>query len=120
MTVNWYNRSTPLPEPDVVLDGSWIPCPSCGAWRCTSCDDVQTFTPFDPPREVVLDPADVAACLDAVVRGGGELTVGGCRVEVDSQGPHHLVDRRDPRCVVISSGHRWPWRKALQEATRRR
>lgn len=111
----------PLDAPDVVLDGTWKPCPVCTSGRCTSCEGQDNFTPFDPPRDVEVRPEDIAALLEAVLNGGGEFHVGGCRVEVDKHGPYLLVDRCDPRCHIMSHRFvRWPWRKVLQEATRRR
>ncbi len=111
----------PLETPDVVLDGTWTVCPTCASSRCTACATVQTFTPFDPPREVEVAPEDIAALLEAVLNGGGELHVGDCRIEVDKHGPFLLVDRCDPRIHIMSHRFvRWPWRKVLQEATRRR
>ncbi len=116
-----------MDEPDVVLVGTWKTCPVCGCSRCTSCEGQQNFAPHYPPEPLVMGPRGPTLLADGllhILQHGGqigtEFYLGGCRVEVDKDGPFYLVDRRDPRMFVMDyKVKRWPWRKVLQEALRR-
>ncbi len=123
---HWKKRTLPPP-----LVGTWIPCPTCKAWRCETCPGTSNFSPVDPPTLHTLSTEDLASVVDLLMGGGTEMTFYGCRVELypstmsrslplTMQDAYtHLVDRRDGNPIIVSTHDGIGWREVLLEAKRR-